>query len=98
MKGTGKYDKNGREISIEPILDDFNIVEGDLRLSDLDWVIIGAETGRRKTKVVPKKKWIDDIVNACVRQGTFVFMKSSLTEIWGKPLIQEFPEGLRRKE
>lgn len=85
-------------ISIEPILEDFNIVDGDLRLSDLEWVIIGAETGRRKNKIVPKKKWIDDIMNACVRHGVFVFMKSSLAEIWGEPLIQEFPEGLRRKE
>lgn len=84
-------------ISIEPILGDFNIVDGDLRLSDLEWVIIGAETGRRKNKVVPKKKWIDDIVNACVRHGTFVFMKSSLADIWGEPLIQEFPEGLKRR-
>lgn len=84
-------------ISIEPILEDFNIVEGDLRLSDLEWVIIGAETGRRKNKVVPKKKWIDDIVNACIRHGIFVFMKSSLADIWGEPLIQEFPKGLRRR-
>ena len=85
-------------ISIEPILEDFNIVDGDLRLSDLEWVIIGAETGHRKDMVIPKKKWIDDIVNACVRYGVYVFMKSSLADIWGEPLIQQFPEELRRKQ
>lgn len=83
-------------ISIEPILEDFNIVDGDLRLSDLEWVIIGAETGRRKDKVIPKRKWIEDIVNACREMNIPVFMKSSLADIWGEPLIQEFPKELKR--
>lgn len=85
-------------ISIEPILEDFNIVNGDLRLSDLEWVIIGAETGRRKDKVVPERKWIEDIAKECERNGMPIFMKSSLADIWGEPLIQEFPEELERKE
>lgn len=84
-------------ISIEPILEDFNIVNGDLRLSDLEWVIIGAETGRRKDKVVPERKWIEDIAKECERNGIPIFMKSSLADIWGEPLIQEFPEELERR-
>lgn len=83
-------------ISIEPILEDLNIVEGDLRFQCLDWVIVGAETGRRKGKVIPKRKWIEDIVSECRKADITVFMKSSLADIWGEPLIQEFPEGLRR--
>lgn len=62
-----------------------------------DWVIIGAETGRRKDKVIPKREWIDDIVNECRKADIRVFMKSSLSEIWGEPLIQEFPEQLKLK-
>lgn len=85
-------------ISIEPILEDLQIVKGDLRLSCLDWVIIGAETGRRKDKVVPERKWIEDIVNECRKNNLPVFMKSSLADIWGERLIQEIPEGLRRKQ
>lgn len=85
-------------ISIEPILKDFNIVNGDLRLSDLEWVIIGAETGRRKNKVVPERKWIEDIVVECKNNEIPIFMKASLADIWGEPLIQEFPEGLEREE
>lgn len=84
-------------ISIEPILKDFNIVNGDLRLSDLEWVIIGAETGHRKNKVVPERKWIEDIVVECKNNEIPIFMKSSLADIWGEPLIQEFPEGLERR-
>ena len=61
------------------------------------WTIIGAETGRRKDKVIPERKWIEDIVNECKENGTAVFMKSSLADIWGEPLIQEFPEELKRK-
>ncbi len=61
-------------------------------------VIIGAETGRRKNKVIPKREWIEDIVNGCRKAEIPIFMKSSLAEIWGEPLIQEFPEGLQRKE
>lgn len=77
-------------ISIEPLLEPFK----EFHIKGVDWVIIGAETGRRKNKVIPERKWIEDIVNECKKSDISVFMKSSLVEIWGEPLIQEFPEGL----
>lgn len=83
-------------VSIEPILEDLDII-GEPIINYVDWVIIGAETGRRKNKVIPERKWIEDIVNECKENGTAVFMKSSLSDIWGEPLIQEFPEELKRK-
>ena len=82
-------------ISIEPILEDLEIIDSPA-INYVDWFIIGAETGRRKDKVIPDRKWIEDIVNECRKNGKPVFMKSSLAPIWGEPLIQEFPEGLRR--
>lgn len=85
-------------VSIEPILQDLEIKIHNVMFSQIDWVIIGAETGRRKNKVVPERKWIEDIVNEC-RNAYYpvpVFMKSSLAEIWGEPLIQEFPAELRK--
>ncbi len=87
-------------VSIEPILEDLEL-RFDIRyFRCLGWVIIGAETGHRKNKVVPKREWIEKIVNECRKAGIPVFMKSSpgLAEIWGEPLIQEFPKGLMRKE
>ena len=78
-------------ISIEPLLEPFK----EFHIRGIDWVIIGAETGRRKDKVVPERKWIEDIVNECRKSDIPLFMKSSLTEIWEEPLIQEFPKELR---
>ena len=83
-----------RFVSIEPLLEDIQ-PKDDALYNYVYWAIIGAETGRRKDKVVPKRKWIEDIVNECRKSNVPVFMKSSLAEIWGEPLIQEFPVGLR---
>lgn len=82
-------------VSIEPILEDLDIADSPL-INYVDWVIIGAETGRRKNKVVPERKWIENIVNECKKDNTPVFMKSSLADIWEEPLIQEFPNELKR--
>lgn len=61
-----------------------------------EWIIVGAETGRRKDKVVPKREWIEKLLNLCRKADIPLFMKSSLAEIWGEPLIQEFPENIDR--
>lgn len=81
--------------SIEPILQPFReMEEGKKQLPN--WIIIGAETGRRKDKVIPKTEWIEVVVNGCRKFDIPVFMKSSLANIWGEPLIQEFPKELRQ--
>lgn len=80
-------------ISIEPLLKQFT----NFHIRGVDWVIVGAETGKRKEKVVPEKSWIVDIVSACKKEDIPVFMKSSLEGIWGEPLIQEFPKELIHK-
>lgn len=80
-------------ISIEPLLRPFK----EFHIKSVEWVIIGAETGRRENKVVPERKWIEDIVNECRKADIPIFMKSSLLDIWGEPLIQEFPDELKRK-
>lgn len=74
-------------VSVEPILE-------PLRVPLEDWIIVGAETGRRKDKVIPKREWIEVIVSDCRKYDIPIFMKSSLTDIWGEPLIQEFPKEL----
>ena len=81
-------------ISIEPLLEPFE----KFHIRGVDWVIVGAETGRRKNKVVPERMWIEDIVNECKKNDIPVFMKSSLSGIWGEPLIQEFPKELIKNE
>lgn len=83
-------------VSIEPLLEDIKPEKCNIMFRQVDWFIIGAETGRRKDKVVPERKWLDDIVTQCRENGKPIFMKSSLAPIWGEPLIQEFPDGLKR--
>ena len=79
-------------IGIEPILERF----GELVRSVLpNWVIIGAETGNRKGKVIPKREWVDDIVPHCRQADVPVFMKNSLKDLMGDDFIQQWPEGLR---
>lgn len=82
-------------VSIEPLLEDIKPEKCNIMFRQVDWFIIGAETGRQKDKVVPERKWIEDIVNACRKNGKPVFMKSSLVDIWGEQLIQEFPKELK---
>ena len=56
------------------------------------WVIIGAETGNRKNKVVPQKHWIDLICDAADITHMAVFMKDSLIPIMGEEnMRREFP-------
>lgn len=81
--------------SIEPILKPFRRMEESKKQLP-DWIIVGAETGRRKDKVIPKREWIEDILEDCRQRNIPLFMKSSLAEIWGEPLIQEFPAELRK--
>lgn len=83
-------------VSIEPILSEFAHVDEPVK--KVDWVIIGAESGNRKGKVIPKREWLENIVENCRATGTPVFMKSSLAKIWGEPLIQEYPWEVKRND
>ena len=83
-------------VSLEPLHRPFEYFD----IRGIDWVIIGAETGNRKGKVLPEKKWIDDIVAECKRHGIPIFMKESLRSLMGDDLIQKYPwkEGDRGHE
>ena len=74
-------------LSIEPILGAVDIrdyIDGVLSL-----VIIGAETGNRKGRVIPQKEWIDGIVTTCDVYGVKVFMKESLRQLMGDDFRQD---------
>lgn len=79
-------------MSIEPILEPFGNDNEHINLQYTQWVILGAETGNRKNKVVPEKSWIDDIVSTCIRESIPIFMKDSLIPIMGEDnMIREYP-------
>lgn len=79
-------------LSIEPMLEDFGETTKYATLPE--WIIIGAETGNRKDRVIPRREWIENIVDQCRKRNIPVFMKSSLLNIWGAELIREFPPEL----
>lgn len=82
-------------LSIEPLLEPLKIEEKS-RLPE--WIIVGAETGNRKNKVVPEKEWIEAIVEQCDRYNIPVFMKDSLIPIVGEEnMRREFPVGLKAR-
>jgi protein gp37 len=88
-------------LSIEPLHEEINTEEywqseandsgGYREWARWLWVVIGAETGNRKGKIILERKWIENIVNSCREHNVPVFMKDSLAKIWGEPLIQEYP-------
>ncbi|MBR3740585.1 MAG: DUF5131 family protein [Clostridia bacterium] len=69
-------------VSIEPILEP--MAPCFSTHTPADWVIIGAETGQRKGKVIPKKEWIENILVPCLYSGIPIFMKESLRPIMGE--------------
>lgn len=78
-------------VSVEPMLED---VAKDHRFDGygIRWVILGAETGNRKGKVVPEKSWIENCVTMCQETGVPVFMKDSLLPVVGEAgMLREFP-------
>jgi protein gp37 len=92
------YESPATWISIEPLLEEIysdNFVDflppNSFEVARWLWVVIGAETGNRKEKIIPKREWIKEIVECCHFWKTPVFMKDSLADIWGEPLIQEYP-------
>jgi len=75
--------KNKTFVSIEPILTD-NI---SCYIYLVDWIIIGALTGRKKA-FRPMKKTIKEIIKTCRKLDKPLFIKDNLN--WDKK-IQEFP-------
>lgn len=77
---------------VEPILETFEDADAvPFLAATLDWIILGAETGGRKEKVVPERKWIEGLVKAFQKAGKPVFMKDSMKPIWRDDILTELP-------
>lgn len=76
--------------SMEPLLGpvDMNKVDKN-RLPG--WVILGAETGNRKDKVIPEWEWVRDIANFCYQRGIPVFYKDNLRAYFPELPPSKFP-------
>ena len=76
-------------VSIEPLTERMEVGLGSF--GNDEWIIIGAETGNRKGKVIPRREWVEEIVEAANITGASVFMKESLRGLMGDDFRQEFP-------
>lgn len=81
-------------ISFEPLLEDIGL----LNLDDIDWVIIGCESGHNSR--LCKIEWIERIVAQCIGQNVSVFVKQAkinnklveMPKIFGT-VWEEYPYG-----
>jgi len=80
------HEKRNLFLSIEPILEEiyFCVLP--------DWVIVGAESGNRKEKVIPRLAWIEKLAIESRGNNIPIWLKENLREIWPRKLIQEKPE------
>ena len=74
-------------LSFEPLLGDVNILAADFKNTGANWAIIGQQTPAKKS-TEPKPFWIGEIVNACNKSKTPVFLKNNLI-----PMIDELPDN-----
>src|SRR5690348_18127087 len=63
-----------RFLSVEPLLEDL----GKIDLSDIDWVIVGGESGPGARPM--DRQWVRDIRDQCSAAGVAFFFKQ-----WGGP-------------
>lgn len=86
-------------VSIEPLHERISKenIEAICRIAD--WIIIGAETGRSKNKIIPEVDWVKEIVAEADVAKKPVFMKDSLIPIIGEEnMRREFPKQLQHSE
>ena len=84
------YPNHIKFISFEPLLGDPKIPEEVFE--NIDWMIIGAETGNRKGKIEPRKEWIAYLLYEADKHYLPVYMKDSLQRHWHHYLRKEFPK------
>ncbi len=74
---------NLKFVSIEPIHEEI-----DYYFMEIDWIIVGAETGNRKGRITPKREWIESVIDNARAENIPIFVKDNLQ--WEEK-IQEFP-------
>lgn len=86
-------------VNMEPILEDLQPEQHNVLFRQVDWIILGTETGNRKNKVKPKWEWIKKIILEADSNKVPVYMKASLLNIVGENnLRREFPKQLNSKK
>ena len=81
---------NHYHLTFEPLFEDV----GKLDLENIDWIVVGTETGNRKGKSISKREWVLNIINQAKAKKIPVFMKEDLLGIFDEnEFIQELPKS-----
>lgn len=73
---SSQIDTAVKYICVEPLQEQVT-----LDLTDVDWMIIGAQTN---PLILPESQWVEDLLKEAARSGTRVFLKKSLS--WGEDI------------
>ena len=77
-------------ISLEPLLTPI-LLGNWFQNYHFNWIIVGRLT-RYGHKYDIERMWVEKIVEKARKYSIPIFLKDNLKDIWGEPLIQEFPE------
>ncbi len=79
-------------ITFEPLFEDL----GDIDLSDIQWIVIGTETGNCKGKIDTKRQWVENLVKVARKYGCKIFFKEELSYkiMNGENVIQELTKEM----
>jgi protein gp37 len=89
LKFSKTYPDHIKFISFEPLLGDPAMHPGTFQ--NIDWMIIGAETGNRKGRIEPQMGWIAKLLNAADEHHLPVYTKDNLRQFWPRER-KEFPK------
>ncbi len=85
------YPNHIKFISFEPLLGDPKIP--DEVFEEIDWMIIGAETGNRKGKIKTRVEWIQQLIDKAEKYDLPIYMKDNLDTFQRSlNLRKEFPK------
>ena len=90
LKFSKTYPNHIKFISFEPLLGD-PVMSKEV-FENINWIIIGAESGNRKGKIEPRKEWIQRLLSASVKHDLPVYMKDNLKPYWKNYYEKEFPK------
>lgn len=89
LKHNHTYSDIYKIVNIEPILQKiklkkFRYFKNTGKDTKPDLIILGAETGNRKNKVIPKREWIEDIIDFCKKYNIELFLKENIKKYLNK--------------
>lgn len=101
LKALAQVQAPVRWVSYEPVLGPFHGTPAEYSLIDIDWLVIGVETGHGQAPRLPPETvgWVAEVEARADALGIPVYRKGNLVKALGLPPRQELPrEGGNSRE